>query len=56
LTQLIAGSDTTSNTSCAMLYWVLQTPGVVEKLWEALDEKFPDGMGVPSFAQVKDIQ
>jgi benzoate 4-monooxygenase len=32
LTQLIAGSDTTSNTSCAILYWVTKTPGVLEKL------------------------
>ena len=28
LTQLIAGSDTTSNTSCAWLYWCLKTEGV----------------------------
>lgn len=56
LTQLIAGSDTTSNTSCAMLYWVLKTPGVIEKLRKALDEKFPDGVGVPAFCKVKEVQ
>ncbi len=26
LTQLVAGSDTTSNTSCALLYWCTKTP------------------------------
>lgn len=56
LTQLIAGSDTTSNTSCAMLYWVLKTPGVVDKIRAALNEQFPNGVGVPTFAQVKEVQ
>ncbi|KMU78692.1 cytochrome P450 3A31 [Coccidioides immitis RMSCC 3703] len=55
LTQLIAGSDTTSNTSCAMLYWVLRTPGVIEKLQEALDEAVPAHVDVPSFSMVRDI-
>lgn len=55
LTQLIAGSDTTSNTSCALLYWVLATPGVKEKLQEVLDKAIPDGIEVPSYAMVKDI-
>ena len=55
LTQLIAGSDTTSNTACAILYWVLRTPGVIEKLQEVLDEKIPDDVEVPTYASVKDI-
>lgn len=55
LTQLIAGSDTTSNTSCAILYWVLRTPGVKEKLQRVLDEALPADVGVPAFAQVKEI-
>ncbi|KAJ9191450.1 hypothetical protein DTO164E3_8855 [Paecilomyces variotii] len=55
LTQLIAGSDTTSNTSCAILYWVLRTPGVIEKLQTALDEALGPDVTVPSFAQVKEI-
>ncbi|EEP80326.1 benzoate 4-monooxygenase [Uncinocarpus reesii 1704] len=55
LTQLIAGSDTTSNTSCAMLYWVLRTPGVIEKLQEVLDEAIPAHVEVPTFSMVKDI-
>lgn len=54
LTQLIAGSDTTSNTSCALLYWVLRTPGVIEKLQEELDAAI--GPGVPAFEQVKDLR
>ena len=56
LTQLIAGSDTTSNTSCAMLYWVVNTPGVIQKLRQALDAKFPNGVRVPSFERVKEVQ
>ncbi|KAK2767280.1 hypothetical protein FQN53_006527 [Emmonsiellopsis sp. PD_33] len=56
LTQLIAGSDTTSNTACALLYWVLKTPGVKEELQRVLDEVIPDGVEVPSFAMVKDVR
>src|ERR1700722_1254805 len=44
LTQLIAGSDTTSNTSCALLYWVLNTPGVIQKLQAELDGAIPAGV------------
>ena len=54
LTQLIAGSDTTSNTSCALLYWVLTSPGVVEKLQAELDNAI--GEGVPKYEQVKDLR
>jgi benzoate 4-monooxygenase len=55
LTQLIAGSDTTSNTSCAILYWILKTPGVLQKLRRELDEAIPEGIDVPSFEMVKDL-
>ncbi|KAF2847879.1 benzoate para-hydroxylase [Plenodomus tracheiphilus IPT5] len=55
LTQLIAGSDTTSNTSCALLYHCLTHPEVVAKLQRELDEAIPDGNAVPTFAQVKDL-
>ncbi|KAL4920757.1 cytochrome P450-domain-containing protein [Aspergillus aurantiobrunneus] len=55
LTQLIAGSDTTSNTSCAILYWVLRTPGVIQKLHEVLDEAIPKDIEVPTHAMVKDV-
>lgn len=53
LTQLIAGSDTTSNTSCAILYWVLRTPGVLAKLQQELDAHIP--VGVPAYDAVKDL-
>lgn len=55
LTQLIAGSDTTSNTSCAVLFWVLRTPGVLEKLRTVLDERVPPDVDIPCYAMVKDI-
>ena len=55
LTQLIAGSDTTSNTSCALLYWCLKTEGVMVKLQRELDEAIPPGMDVPEYDTVKDL-
>ena len=58
LTQLIAGSDTTSNTSCALLYHVLHNPGVVAKLQAELDRALPDrddDDDVPAFEQVRDL-
>ncbi|KAJ5937585.1 Benzoate 4-monooxygenase [Penicillium verhagenii] len=55
LTQLIAGSDTTSNTACAILYWCLRTPGVIPKLQKVLDDAIPKDIDVPTFAMVKDI-
>ena len=56
LTQLIAGSDTTSNTSCAILYWVTKTPGVLEKLQKELDDAIPAGCDVPTYNMVKDLK
>lgn len=55
LTQLIAGSDTTSNTSCALLYWVLTTPGVIEKVQEELDAAIGPGVP-PAFSAVKELK
>ncbi|KAL3433276.1 cytochrome P450-domain-containing protein [Aspergillus tetrazonus] len=55
LTQLIAGSDTTSNTSCAILYYCLRTPGVIDKLHKVLDEAIPKDVEVPTHAMVKEI-
>ena len=55
LTQLIAGSDTTSNTSCAILYWVTKTPGVLQKLQKELDEAIPAGCDIPTYEMVKDL-
>jgi benzoate 4-monooxygenase len=53
-TQLIAGSDTTSNTSCAVLFHVLNNPYVIPKIQKELDDSLPD-LGVPTFQQVKDL-
>lgn len=55
LGHMIAGSDTTSNTSCALLYWCLKTPGVWAGLQKEIDEAVPDGIDVPSYAAVKDL-
>lgn len=55
LTQLIAGSDTTSNTSCAILFHSLKNPHVVKKLQKELDEAIPRGTDVPVFDQVRDL-
>ncbi|KAK4186991.1 cytochrome P450 [Podospora australis] len=55
LTQLIAGSDTTSNSSCALLYHAVRTPGVIPKLQEELDRCIPDDIEVPTFDLVRDL-
>ncbi|KAI1845366.1 hypothetical protein JX266_008461 [Neoarthrinium moseri] len=55
LTQLIAGSDTTSNSSCALLYHVTKTPGVLSKLQAELDSAIPDGVDVPSYEMVRNL-
>lgn len=55
LTQLIAGSDTTSNSSCALLYYVTRTPGVLAKLQAELDAAIPTDVTVPSFDMVRDL-
>jgi benzoate 4-monooxygenase len=54
LTQLIAGSDTTSNTSCALLFHCLMHPEVVKKLQAELDQALPSD-DVPTYEQVKDL-
>ncbi|KAJ4301963.1 hypothetical protein N0V88_002091 [Collariella sp. IMI 366227] len=55
LTQLIAGSDTTSNSSCALLYHAVRTPGVIPKLQAELDAHLPVEQDVPTFEQVRDL-
>lgn len=54
LTQMIAGSDTTSNTSCALLFHVLKNPEAWKKLQMELDERLPE-TGVSTYDQVKDL-
>ncbi|KDQ50346.1 hypothetical protein JAAARDRAFT_211768 [Jaapia argillacea MUCL 33604] len=54
LTQLIAGSDTTSNSSCAIMYHLAANPAVQAKLQKELDEApGTDDDPVSSFDQVK---
>lgn len=55
LTQLIAGSDTTSNSSCALLFHVARTPGVIEKLQAELDAAIPASVDVPTYEMVRDL-
>ena len=54
LTMLIAGSDTTSNTSCALLFWCLKTEGVLARLQAELDTAIPEG-AIPQYEMVKDL-
>ncbi|KAE8213520.1 hypothetical protein CF327_g2993 [Tilletia walkeri] len=57
LTQLIAGSDTTSNSSCAIIYHVCTHPQVLKALQKELDDE-AGKMGwedVPTFDDVKDL-
>ncbi|KAH0826593.1 cytochrome P450 [Lanmaoa asiatica] len=54
LTQLIAGSDTTSNSSCAITYYLARYPYVQEKLQKELDEALGAADDpVTTFEQVK---
>ncbi|CAJ2511992.1 Uu.00g076170.m01.CDS01 [Anthostomella pinea] len=56
LTQLIAGSDTTSNTSCALLYHVARTPGVLQKVQKELDAAIPDdNTKVPDYEAIRNL-
>lgn len=55
LTQLIAGSDTTSNTSCAWLFWCLRTPHVYANIQRELDESLPKNVRIPEYEAVKDL-
>ncbi|KAK4202069.1 cytochrome P450 [Triangularia verruculosa] len=55
LTQLIAGSDTTSNSSCALLYHAVRTPGVIPKLQAELDANIDNSIDVPTFEMVRDL-
>ncbi|KAL1411303.1 hypothetical protein Q8F55_002254 [Vanrija albida] len=54
MTQLIAGSDTTANSSCAMLYYAAGTPGVLEKLQAELDDVI-DEDSLPTYDAVKGL-
>ncbi|KAJ5595002.1 Cytochrome P450 [Penicillium hispanicum] len=60
LTQLIAGSDTISNTACAVFYWILHgersAPGqVIPRLQEELDAALPSNTEIALYSQVRDL-
>jgi len=56
LTQLIAGSDTTSNSSCAITYYLARYPEVQEKLQKELDEALGEERDiVTTYEQVKQL-
>ncbi|KAI5194696.1 cytochrome p450 benzoate 4-monooxygenase [Aureobasidium subglaciale] len=60
LTQLIAGSDTVSNTSCAITYYILSgersAPGtILSRLQKELDIAIPDSAAIATHAQVKNL-
>ncbi len=55
LTLLIAGSDTTSNSLCALLFHSVRTPGVIDRLRAELDAALPEDTVVPTFEMVKDL-
>ncbi|KPM45230.1 Benzoate 4-monooxygenase [Neonectria ditissima] len=61
LTQLIAGSDTVSNTACAVVYWILQgercNPGnVLPRLQAELDAAIPADSLIASHDMVKNLR
>ncbi|KAK0435224.1 cytochrome P450 monooxygenase [Desarmillaria tabescens] len=53
LTVLIAGSDTTANSTCALIYYLARTPSVQEKLQKELDEHLDSQ--VATAEQVKNL-
>ncbi|KAF7195849.1 Benzoate 4-monooxygenase [Pseudocercospora fuligena] len=60
LTELIAGSDTVSNTACAVFYWILHgeraAPGtIVSRLQAELDAAIPADADIATHAQVKHL-
>ncbi|TLD29736.1 cytochrome P450 [Venturia nashicola] len=60
LTQLIAGSDTISNTACGVFYWILHgeraRPGsILPPLREELDAAIAEGQDAAEYAQVKNL-
>jgi len=57
LTQLIAGSDTTSNSSCAITYYLALNQNAQKKLQKELDEALGphDEAAVPTYSQLKSL-
>lgn len=60
LTQLIAGSDTISNTACAVFYWILHgersAPNtIIPRLRQELDTAIGPDKKIVSYSQVRDL-
>lgn len=55
LTQLIAGSDTTSNTSCAIVHHLCTHPHAMKKLQDELDRELKHSEEVPLYADVVEL-
>ena len=58
LTQLIAGSDTTSNSLASIIDLLCRHPKVYSRLQKELDDAFPDGLSadeIAKFTQVQDL-
>ncbi|PWZ03049.1 cytochrome P450 [Testicularia cyperi] len=55
LTQLIAGSDTTSNTSCAIVYHLATHPDKMRKLQAELDAELQHAEEVPLHSDVQEL-
>ncbi|KAK0202176.1 cytochrome P450 monooxygenase [Desarmillaria ectypa] len=53
LTLLVAGSDTTANTSCAIIYYLARIPSIQEKLHKELDDHLDSD--VATAEQVKNL-
>ncbi|KAK9894827.1 isobutene-forming enzyme and benzoate 4-hydroxylase [Cystobasidium minutum MCA 4210] len=55
LTQLIAGSDTTSNSSCAIIFYLARNQDAQKKLQAELDKTFKD-RGISGVMEYEDIK
>ncbi|KAK4702902.1 benzoate 4-monooxygenase, partial [Phenoliferia sp. Uapishka_3] len=55
LTQLIAGSDTTSNSSCAIIFFIIRNERVHKKLRAELDEAFA-GRGIEGVLEYEETK
>jgi benzoate 4-monooxygenase len=57
LTQLIAGSDTTSNSSCAILFFIVRNQQAHHKLQQELDDAFGiKGKGIEGVLEFEDVK
>lgn len=56
LTHTIAGSDTTSNTSCALMYYLARCPWALQRLQAELDAAVEKDTRVPSYDAVEHLE